>query len=160
MKAGIGFHNVVRIHVADQVLERSEGETGLIGLARVFHYVVSMRAGQVVVTAPDSVSGDVYVVAAAARRVKIEGLTGGVFHAAQYFPVDVTGNFFHVAHNGPGVLEDVVVDALQNVGVFRSVAFAVGGLVGGVDVAAGYFLAGDEFPFNGEKVSNSGNAAQ
>ena len=74
MKAGNGFHNVVRIHVADQVLERSEGETGLIGLARVFHYVVRMRAGQIVVAAPDAVSGDVYVVAPAARRVEIQRL--------------------------------------------------------------------------------------
>lgn len=36
--------------------------------------------------------------------------------------------FFHIAHDGSGVLEDIVVDALEDVGVFRPVAFAVGGL--------------------------------
>ena len=119
-----------------------------------------MRAGQVIVAAPDAVTGNVNVVAPSAGRIKIEGLPGGVLQAAQDFPVDVARDFLHIAHDGPGILEYVVVDALEDVRVFRPVAFTVGGLVGGVDMAAGDFLPGDEFPFNGEEVSNSGDAAQ
>ena len=104
-----------------------------------------MCAGQVVVTAPDAVTGDVNVVASSPGRVEVEGLAGGILQAAQDFPVDVARDFFHVAHDGFGV---------------RPVAFTVGSLVSGVDVSAGYFLPGDEFPFNGEEVSNSGDTAQ
>ena len=160
VESGNGFHDVVRIHVADQVLEGSECKSGLVRLAGVFHHVVGMRACQVIVAAPDAVAGNVDVVAAAACRIEVEGLPGRVLQAAQDFPVDVPRDFLHIAHDGSGVLEDIVVDALEDVGVFRPVAFAVGGLVSGVDVAAGDFLAGDEFPFNGEEVSNSGDTAQ
>lgn len=65
VEAGNGFHDVVRVHVADQILEGAERESGLVGLAGVFHYVVRVCAGQIVVAAPDAVAGDVDVVAAA-----------------------------------------------------------------------------------------------
>ena len=32
------------------------------------------------------------------------------------FPVDVTRDFFHIAHDGFGVFEDVIVDALEDIG--------------------------------------------
>ena len=160
MEARYGFHDVVRIHVTNQILEGPKGKSCLVGLAGVFHHVVGVRAGQVVVTAPDAITGDVNVVASSPGRVEVEGLAGGIFQAAQDFPVDVTRDFFHIAHDGFGVFEDVIVDALEDIGIFRPVAFTVGGLVSGVDVPAGDFLPGDEFPFNGEEVSNSGDTAQ
>lgn len=65
VESGNGFHDVVRIHVADQVLEGAECKSGLVRLAGVFHHVVGMRACQVIVAAPDAVAGNVDVVAAA-----------------------------------------------------------------------------------------------
>lgn len=45
MEARYGFHDVVRVHVTDQILEGAKGKSRLVGLAGVFHHVVGVRAG-------------------------------------------------------------------------------------------------------------------
>ena len=152
-----GFMDVLRIHIAQKLLEGAEGAGGFISLAWVFRHVKRMGAFNAVVAAPETGTGDFQVFAAAPGGVQVQRLAEGSLQHPEHFPADVVGHLLHIVHHVPGALEDGVIDALEDVAVRGAVCLPVGGPEGHVDMAAVDGVAMEEFSGNGEGVTQGGN---
>lgn len=110
-----------------------------------------------VVTAPETGTGKLQVLAAAAGRIQVQRLAEGRFQHPEHLPADMVGHLFHVVHYVPGAAEDGIIHALENIAVRGSVRLAVGGAESHVDVAAVDGVTVEEFPGNSECVAQGGH---
>ena len=149
--------DVLRVHVAQELLEGAEGAGGLIRLARMFRHVKRVCAFNAVVAAPEAGTGDFQVLAASTGGVQVQRLAEGRFQHPEHLPADVVGYLFHVVHDVPGARENGVIHALEDVAVRGAVHFPVGGPEGHVDMAAVDGVAMEEFSGDGEGVAQGGN---
>jgi len=121
VEAGQGVAEFLRGEVADHAMEVAQHDARLVGVLRVTHFLVGLRAGDLGDRAPEVAVGVRHPVFA---RLGLDDLgklpdTVRAFRLDLELGVAVVGEHAHVLHDHLGLREDGLTDALHDEALFR-----------------------------------------